>query len=233
MMQDGAGDRRKMDNTITYIFQVESGVEYRFDIDLDRPALQGDLPDWTLLERDKCPHCPLAAKPGARCPAAADLVPLVERFSALASIDSVDVRVVRPEFELRKHTDTQTALSALMGLILATSGCPILNRMRPLAHMHLPFPSETEVVYRITSMHVFECFLGGKTPDLKGLEEFFADIEKLNLAFAKRIKRAITRDASINALVLLHSRSMMASLLIDDNLEKIRAWFRRAPTDTK
>jgi len=215
-----------MSDTITYIFKVASGAEHRFDIGLDRPAADGALPDWTLLEKDKCPHCPLPAKPGARCPAAADLASVVQQFSALTSIENVDVRVVRPEFELHKHTDSQTALSALMGLILATSGCPILNRMRPLAHMHLPFPEETEVVYRIISMHVIECFLEGTAPDLRKLEGFFADVEKLNHAFAQRIKRAVKQDAGINALVMLHSRSLMASLSIEDNMEKIRTWFQ-------
>jgi hypothetical protein len=216
-----------MDDTITYVFQIDSGAEVRFDVDLKRPAPDGDLPDWTLLEKDKCPHCPLPAKPGARCPAAADLVPLIERFSALASIGIADVRVVRSEYEVSKRTDTQTALSAMMGLILATSGCPILGRMRPLAHTHLPFASETETIYRIVAMHLLACFLDETAADLKGLEALFADIDKLNLAFAQRIRRAIKQDASINALVLLHSRNMMASLLIEENVEKIRTWFQR------
>jgi hypothetical protein len=216
-----------MDDTITYVFQIDSGAEVRFDVDLNRSPTGGNLPDWTLLEKDQCPHCPLPATPGARCPAAADLVPLVERFSALASIGIADVRVVRSEYEVRKRTDTQTALSAMMGLILATSGCPILGRMRPLALTHLPFAGETETVYRIVAMHLLGCYLDKAAPDLKSLEALFADIDQLNLAFAKRIKRAIANDASINALVLLHSRNMMASLLIDENLQKIRAWFRR------
>jgi len=220
-----------MSDTITYIFQVGSGAEHRFDIDLDRPAADGALPDWTLLEKDKCPNCPLPAKPGARCPAAADLATVVEKFSALASIENVSVRVVRSEFELHKNTDSQTALSALMGLILATSGCPILSRMRPLAHMHLPFPEETEVVYRLVSMHVLKAFLEGTTADLKALESFFADVDTLNHAFARRIKRAVKQDAGINALVMLHSRSMLASLSIDDNLEKIRTWFQQKQTN--
>jgi len=92
--------------------------------------------------------------------------------------------------------------------------------------MHLPFPEETEVVYRIISMHVIECFLEGTAPDLKKLERFFADVEKLNHAFAQRIKRAVKQDAGINALVMLHSRSLMASLSIEDNMEKIRTWFQ-------
>jgi len=220
-----------MDDTITYLFQIDDGAEVRFDVDLNRPVSTGNLPDWTLLEKDKCPHCPLPASPGARCPAAADLVPLIERFSTLASIGIADVRVVRSEYEVRKRTDTQTALSAMMGLILATSGCPILSRMRPLAHTHLPFASETESIYRIVALHLFACFLDKATPDLNGLNMLLADIDTLNLAFARRIKRAIERDASINALVLLHSRNMMASLLIEENLEMIRAWFRPARSD--
>jgi hypothetical protein len=228
MTQHDAGGRHKMNNTITYIFQIESGDEVRFDVDLARPAAHGALPDWTLLEKDKCPHCPLAATPGARCPAAADLVPVIERFSALASIETVDVRVLRADYESRKHTDTQTALSALMGLILATSACPILNRMRPLAHTHQPFPGETEMVYRMVTMHLLDCFLHGATPDLDGLTEMFADIDKLNLAFAKRIKSATQRDASINALVVLNARSTLASLLIEPVLQEIEVWFRRS-----
>ena len=217
-----------MNNAITYIFRLESGVEYRFDVDLDRAAAGGALPDWTLLETEKCEHCPLTSSPGARCPAAADLAPVIDRFSTLASIESVDVRVVHERYEAHKHTDTQTALSALMGLILATSACPILSRMRPLAHTHLPFCTETEMMYRICAMHLFDCFLAGTTPDLQGLSGLFADISKLNEAFARRITLAAKRDASNNALVKLHARSMLASLTIEGKMDEIRTWFRQS-----
>jgi len=214
---------------ISYFFRLQSGVEYRFDVDLERPAASGDLPEWTLLKNDQCPHCPLAAAPGARCPAAADLVPVLKQFSALASIDDVEVRVVREQYEARKKTDTQTALSALMGLILATSACPILSRMRPLANTHQPFSTDTEMVYRLASMHLFECFLAGKTPDLRELSGFFAELDMLNAAFAVRIKRATERDASVNALVVLHARSMVASMSLEKKLGEIREWFKQEP----
>ncbi len=217
-----------MSNAITYVFQLESGAEHRFDVELNRPAATGDLPDWTLLDTHKCGNCPLASTPGARCPAAADLVPIVEKFSALASIDNVEVRVLREQYEAHKRTDTQTALSALMGLILATSACPILSRMRPMAQTHLPFPTETEIVYRIITMHLLRCYLADTKPDLGTLNDFFADFETLNDAFSKRLKRAIQNDASINALVVLHSRNMIASFSIDEKLEEIREWFGQA-----
>jgi hypothetical protein len=218
-----------LNKTVTYFFRLESGVEHRFDVDFDRPPAGGDLPAWARLEADKCPHCPLASVPGAHCPAAADLVPVVERFSALSSIDRLDVLVVTPQYEARKRTDTQTALSALMGLILATGACPILGRMRPLAQTHMPFATPTEMVYRIVSMHLVGCYLRGEPVGLDGLEEFFADIDQLNYAFAGRLNRAVQRDAGINALVALHARSMLASLSIGPEMENIRAWFQRSP----
>lgn len=218
-----------MNKKVIYLFRLESGAGHRFDVEFDRPPASGDLPEWTRLEVEKCPHCPLPDAPGAHCPAAADLVPVVERFSALSSIDRVDVHVVTPEYEARKRTDTQTALSALMGLILATSACPILGRMLPMAHMHMPFASATERVYRIVSMHLFGCFLRGEPVSLDGLEGFFSDIDRLNQAFFGRLNRAVQRDAGINALLALHSRSMLASLSIKAEMENIRAWFQQTP----
>ncbi len=214
---------------IIYLFRLESGVGHRFDVEFDRPPAGGNLPEWTRLEADKCPHCPLGNAPGAHCPAAADLVPLVEKFSALSSVDRIEVHVVTPQYEARKHTDTQTALSAVMGLILATSACPILGRMRPLAHMHMPFATETERVYRIVSMHLLGCFLRGEPVGLDGLDEFFSAIDRLNHAFFARLSRAVQRDASINALLALHSRSMVASMSIEPEMENIRAWFQHTP----
>lgn len=214
---------------IIYLFRLESGVGHRFDVEFDRPPASGDLPEWTLLEADKCPHCPLPAAPGARCPAAADLAPVVEKFSALTSIDRVNVHVVTPEYEARKHTDTQTALRALMGLILATSACPILGRMRPLAHMHMPFATGTEMVYRIVSMHLMGGFLRGEPVRLDGLDEFFSDIDRLNRAFFVRLNHAVERDAGINALLSLQAHSVLASMSIKPEMENIRAWFQQSP----
>lgn len=227
-----AGDRfepRALSKKIIYLFRLESGVGHRFDVEFDRPPAGGELPEWTLLETDKCPHCPLPGAPGAHCPAAADLVPLVEKFSALSSIDRIDVQVVTPQYEAHKRTDTQTAMRALMGLILATGACPILARMRPLAHMHMPFATATEVVYRIVSMHLMGHFLRGEPVSLDGLDSFFSDIDRLNHAFFGRLKRAVQRDAGINALLALHSASMVASMSIEPEIENIRAWFQQTP----
>lgn len=219
---------RPLNKNVVYFFRLETGDEHRFEVDFGRQVRAGDLPPWTRLDVDKCPHCPLADGPGECCPAAADLTPLIDRFSALASIDRVDVRVVTEQYEARKNTDSQTALSALMGLILATSACPILGRLRPLAHTHSPFTTPTEMVYRIASMHLLGSFLRNEPATLDGLREFLADIDTLNHAFARRLRRAVESDAGINALIMLHSGAMLASLSIEPELNNIRAWFKES-----
>lgn len=113
-----------------------------------------------------------------------------------------------------------------MGLILATSACPILARMRPLAHMHMPFVTPTEMVYRFVSMHLMGHFLRGKPAGLNGLDELFSDIDRVNHAFFARLNRAVQRDAGINALVSLQSHSMLTSMSIKPEMENIRAWFQ-------
>ncbi len=216
-----------MSNTVTYLFRIESGDEHRFEVELDRPAAHAadDLPAWTALAQNTCPHCPLPKAPGAVCPAAADLAPVVKRFSALASIVRAEVRVITDVREVRKDTDVQTALSGLMGLILATGGCPILHRLRPLAQTHLPFLTETEMVYRMAAMQLFGCFLRGEPASFDGLHHFFDDLDTLDKAFAGRLRTAAEKDGSLNALMVLHARAMIASLSIDRELERIRGWF--------
>ena len=215
--------------TITYLFVLEDGSEHRFDVQIDRwrsaaPA-SGELLAWTALEENQCPHCPLPRTAGAVCPAAADLVPIVARFSALASFVRAEVRVITPEREVRKLTDIQTALSGLMGLILASSGCPILGRLRPLAQTHLPFAPHTELLYRVVAMHVFGCFLRGEPASLASLRQFFSDIDVLNRAFIARLRVAAQNDASWNALLRLHVGTERVSLQLDEGLEEIRRWF--------
>ena len=205
------------------------GAEHRFDIDLDRPQVDPasipNLPAWTALEQNKCPCCPLPDAPGAACPAAVDLMPMVRRFSALASIAPAEVRVVTEEREVRKKTDAQSALGALMGLVLASSGCPVLRRMRPMAQTHLPFGSMTETVYRMAAMQFFDCFLRGEPASIDGLRHFFDEIDQLDRAFAERLRVAAEKDASLNALLTLHSRVMLVSFSLTNKLERIRGWF--------
>lgn len=220
----------KLAKVVTYVFRLEDGSEHRFDIQIDRAATVAcsELPEWTALERHQCPHCPLPRVAGAACPAAADLVPLVQSFSALSSYVRAEVRVITPEREISKFTDMQTALSGLMGLILASSACPILGRLRPLAQTHLPFAPPTELLYRMVAMHLMGCFLRGEPASLDKLKRFFNDIDVLNRVFIERLRAGAQNDASWNALVHLHADAALVSASLDEGLHEVRGWFGAA-----
>jgi hypothetical protein len=220
-----------MARTVSYLLVLEDQSEHRFDVDVERPssAKRGALPVWTALDDNKCPHCPLASAEDAACPAAADLAPVVERFSKLSSIARADVRITTIEREVRKETDAQTALSALMGLIMATSGCPILRRLKPLAVMHLPFATPTETIFRTVAAHLVRALVDGKPADIDELRRFYDDVDTLNHAFIARLRKAAERDASLNALVVLQAGGALVSFSLEDGLKRLRTLWQSAP----
>jgi hypothetical protein len=214
---------------ITYVLTID-GVDHRFDTDVNRPvsAKRGALPVWTALEHHQCPNCPLGAPPpgsDSACPAAADLAPVVESFSKLSSIAQAAVQVLTPEREVRKTTDAQTALSALMGLIMATSGCPILRRMKPLAEMHLPFATATEVVHRTVGAHLVRALIEGRDADIDELRKQLDDVDTLNFAFMTRLRSAAEKDASLNALVVLQAGGALVSGSLEDGLRRLKSMY--------
>ena len=52
-------------------------------------------------------------------------------------------------------------MSSVLGLIMATAGCPWTDRFRPMARFHLPFASEAETVYRSVCMFLLARELAG------------------------------------------------------------------------
>ena len=83
----------------------------------------------------------------------------------------------------------------------------------------------------LVAMHLLGCYLEGTAPDLRKLTALFEELEKLNEAFARRLKRAIQNDAGINALVVLHARNMVASFSVEEKLDEIRGWYRPGPAN--
>lgn len=52
------------------------------------------------------------------------------------------------------ETSAQQGLGSLLGLIMATSGCPHTVFFKPMARFHLPFSNESETIYRAVSMYL-------------------------------------------------------------------------------
>lgn len=197
-----------------YYFVCADGGELTFVIRLDGDSLlhvspsAGEPPAWTRLEVDQCTDCPLDPAQHTHCPVALSLVELVERFNSLLSYSELHVSVETPERTISKETSAQKALSSLVGLYMATSGCPNMNFLKPMARFHLPFASREETIYRAAGTYLLAQYFRRKNnqPSDENLEGLYAAYDKLhtvNVGIAKRLRNVSSGDANVNAIVLL------------------------------
>jgi hypothetical protein len=181
-------------------------------------------PEWTPREFPKCTHCPLDPGQHARCPVAVNMIELIEFLFDLASFEEVEVAVETLERTYTKNTTLQRVAGSLMGIFMVSSGCPILNKMRPMVETHLPFATWQETVYRVMSMFLLAQYFRHKnglapTWSLDGIVSYYAQVQEVNAAFAGRLRAipSLEGDASLNAVSILASLAVMASMTLQDN----------------
>jgi len=222
--------------TIKYYFTLPEGVREIFNLQFDAQKLElvGNIldvmPSWTRLDFHQCPNCPLTPHTHPHCPLAAHLVNIVESFEGLISYSEIQVDVMTAERFITQETTVQRGMSSLMGLVMATSGCPHMAFFKPMARFHLPFASAEETVYRATSMYLLAQYFLHKEGhqadlDLTGLREIYNNIEVVNVAVAKRLRTATEADSAINAIILLDIYTKAIPVVIEESLEEIRYLF--------
>ena len=221
---------------IKYNFMSKDGSQHVFDMQFDPQTLdlKGTTPEyvprWTALDFNQCSHCPLTVQTHKNCPLALNLVDIVNSFDNLLSFDELKVEVVTDERIINQTTTTQRGISSLMGLVIATSGCPYTVFFRPMARFHLVVASKEETLYRAASMYMlaqyFVCKEGGDADlELKGLADIYKNIQIVNIAVTKRLRSASTTDSSINAVILLNAYAQAMPIVIENALEEIRHLF--------
>jgi hypothetical protein len=195
---------------------------------LEQAPFPTSPPEWAMLEYQKCPNCPLATDASAQCPTAARLIPLTRAFSETESVGRARVRVETPERTFEKEVPVATGISSLLGLQMATSGCPILGRLRPMARFHLPFATNQETVFRAVATYLAaqQAHWQAHEPadwSLDGLRALYREVALVNRAFASRLRSALSKDASLNALVRLDVFTMTVPMALDEGLASYRA----------
>jgi hypothetical protein len=221
--------------TFQYRFEFGDGSSREFEIHLDpetlalvdRPA--GTPPEWTKLDNHRCANCPLAGKV-EYCPVAVNLAQVVESFNDAWSYDEARVTVTTKERTYQKTTSLQQGLSSIVGIYNVTSGCPVLDRLRPMVRFHLPFASSRETAYRAISMYLtaqlFVMRRGG-TPDwaLTELARTYEAIADVEAGLSRRFRAASSSDASVNAVIVLSVFGAEVRMLINRRLQEIEHWF--------
>lgn len=229
------------DPIVSYKFTLDDGRVAEFKVDRSRKwddAIdQQEHEAWTRLDFHQCSNCPLSSDEYKHCPAAVDLEPVAAQFSDIVSFEKVRVEVRTEERVYVNDCDAQTGLRSLTGLIMSTSGCPILNQLRVLAEMHLPFATLNETVFRICGAYLIREYLemkSGNNPDwdMTKLLNFFQELQSLNQSFKARLNSAVQRDSNLNALGSLFFISLGLQMSLEENLQEFRQYFQGLGDDS-
>jgi len=218
-----------------YSFSFGQGERAEFEVDESGDTsledASQDYPAWVKLERFKCDLCTLP--PGSRrtCPAALSVQPAVEAFANCFSFEKLKVEVRVDRLLFSGEIPAQNAVRSLVGLLLSLSSCPVLSRLRPMAHFHLPFGSRQHTAFRFLGMYLIAQRLRqleGLAPDweMGGLLDLFKQIHEVNRNLAERLRDASTQDAAINSLIILDSLAYAAEADVESSLEQLRPLYR-------
>jgi hypothetical protein len=208
-----------------------------FDVILDAQTLRvqqpplAKNPEWTKLNYHKCGNCPLKDDLEF-CPVAVSIAHLIDEFKFSTSFERTWVTVEAAERTYAQETSVQNGLSAILGIYMVTSDCPILDYLRPMVRFHLPFATATETVFHAVSMYLVAQYVRkqkGLEPDwtMEGLEQIYKEIGKVNKGMWNRLSHASSFDAIVNALILLSSFGEALRLSLKKDLQDILPFFKK------
>lgn len=228
-------ETRMPPHEIAYTYTLADGRRtcFRLRFDPETFALvssAGERPFWTELAFERCPHCTADPTTVSHCPLALALVEPVAHFGEVLSYAQLKVEVSVEDRTIAYEGQAQDGLTPLLGLLGATSGCPLLAPLRPMARFHLPFATEKETVYRAASMYALGQYFrrkAGKYADLEleGLANIYAKIGKVNMAMASRLRAGAREDSTLNAMVLLDIYAKSVPYALEESLEELRALY--------
>ena len=218
---------------IRYRFDLPDGTQKSLDFSFDAAdfrlsnAAPAAPPFWTDLTFNQCANCPLKPDQHSHCPAALQMATAIELLKALVSFDTVGVTVTQEERTVYAETTAQQAMSSVLGLIMATAGCPWTDRFRPMARFHLPFASEVETVYRSVSMFLLARELAGSSRPLgfAELATLYENLHIVNRDMSRRLGAATRTDPAQNAMALLDAYATLLPAALESSLEGLKPLF--------
>lgn len=226
-----------------YTFLIDEGLK-TFTLELDGETLEmnreaDDRPEWTELTCRQCENCPLDPETHTHCPIAVNIVELADFFGHAMSFEEIDVRISSDERSYVKHTTMSEALSSLLGVYMVTSGCPIMDRLRPMVRFHLPMASSEETTFRAIAMYLVAQYFKAQRGEhadweLEGLPDIYKEVHTVNRDFAERLRLAVQSDAGPNAIIRLDTFASMILMSLDtDKLSGLETLFKPYYSDNE
>lgn len=224
----------KANKTIQYDLIYPNGDHCQYEVEieprnLEHAAPKALAPDWTRLDFHKCSNCPLNSTSHPHCPLALRIAPLFD-FPIHKAYEDVKVTVQKDKLSINAETTVQEAYRSLVGLIMATSGCPHTAFFKPMAWFHLPFADKEETMFRACATFLLYQFFNPADPSngsyFSDLEEVYENIHTVNLQIANRLKAADASSSTLNAIVILDVFAEAILPKIRDSLKDLSFLFQ-------
>ena len=221
-----------------YKFTLEDNTKKEFLIELDRKTLklvnaapQTELPQWTELNLEKCPHCTLDPAKNKYCPVAVNIINIVDFFKAHISYIKADVSIETNERNYSKQqVQLQKGVSSLMGIYMVVNDCPVMSKLKPMVLYHLPFASLDETRYRMVTLYLFAQYYlehKGRKPDwnMKNFIKIYDDVRIVNEHITKRLINIEKEDTVSNAIVRLDCLAGFTQFSVNDLFKDVEQVF--------
>jgi hypothetical protein len=218
---------------IRYRFELSDGTHKTFDFHFDardfrlKNLAPREPPFWTELGFNQCANCTLNAAEHPHCPPALHMADAVERLDSLVSFDTIRVTVTQAERIIQAEVSAQQAMSSVLGLVMATSGCPWTDLLRPMARFHLPFASDSEAIYRSVTMYLLarELMDANESAGFESLEALYRNLHVVNRDMSRRLGAATRTDPARNAMALLDAYTILLPAALASSLEELKPLF--------
>lgn len=223
------------ETTFNYCFDFPDNRKKRFLIKLNPETLEykssnNTPPDWALLGVARCDCCELDLATHDYCPISANIAELVVAFKDTASHKSCLVSCISTARTCSKDTTVQEGLASIMGIIMATSGCPSMSILKPMAFFHLPFATVEESMYRSVSAYLLRQYFSHKNGEncdffMHRIQEHYNEVQQVNEGILKRINLTSEMDADKNAIVTLNALAQILVMEVDEDLDSLKRLF--------
>lgn len=209
-------------------------IEVRLDFDAITfellPVAGQSRPNWTRLNDHPCRCCSLPAD-SVFCPSALGIARFVGAFDSRFSYEKAVVEIETPLRVVLLKSRFQAGIASLLGLVCATSGCPVTRFLRPLMRFHFPFANEQETLFHIFSASLLGLYM--KNPTLgpadrqvfDDVKEKYATLRSVMADLADRLRPVVKRYAPLNADILLDSFAEIAPDNMDGSLATLQGFF--------
>lgn len=233
-------DPRGLMNRTYYIIHYEfifpGGNYQEFELVLDESTMSlvnfngESKAEWARLSHKQCSCCPLKQADSPYCPIAVNIAELVDNFKEHLSIEPCQVKCITPERTYLKEATVQAGLYSILGVVMATSDCPIMNFYKPMARFHLPFSTTQETVFRSASVYLLQQyfeFKRGRKPDIgmAQLGKQLQQVQQVNTGIIARIRSISIRDADANAVIILDAFAKLLEMAIEKSLSSLEHLF--------